>query len=270
MNEPLDDEDLVARYRALPRPEPSAALDAAVLAQARAAVRRTRPAWMAPLGAAAVVVLAVAVGWQLRGVPFESPDVLPQADSALPAERASEAPVDAEADAEATAATAAAQRNEAPTGAGPGARAPAPPPAPLREAKAERERQVEMRSATSTEAPAAPAPPAPAPPPEAPGMPAQALSKAQRAEPAPQPAAPPAPTAPPSAVVAPMAAEAASAELVRDAAADLADLEPAEWMDAIRRLREAGDVDAARAELRRLLDRHPDLELPEDLRDLRE
>jgi hypothetical protein len=263
MNEPLDDEDLVARYRTLPRPEPSAALDAAVLAQARAAVRRTRPAWMAPLAAAAVVVLAVAVGWQLRGVPFESPVVLPQADSSLPAERAGGAPVDAAANADATPVTAAAERNEAPAGAGPGARAPAP----LREAKAERERQAEQRSAVSLEAPSAPAPGATAPPPEAP---VQALSKAQQAETTPPPAAPPAPPLVAAAPVAPMAAEAASAELVRDAATDLADLEPAEWMDAIRRLREAGDVDAARAELRRLLDRHPDLELPADLRDLRE
>jgi Meckel syndrome type 1 protein len=61
-------DQLAAAYRKLPRPEPSPALDAAILAQARAALakpaRRTRwPAWFA---SAAAVTLAVGLAWQVR------------------------------------------------------------------------------------------------------------------------------------------------------------------------------------------------------------
>ena len=65
-------------YGRLPKPQPSAALDAAVLAAARAAVAsaapaiaapataaRQRPRWFVPLSAAASALLAVGVGWRL-------------------------------------------------------------------------------------------------------------------------------------------------------------------------------------------------------------
>src|SRR3954468_176926 len=62
-------------YRELPREEPSAAMDAAIQAQARTAFA-THPAplvpptgrrtWYFPFAAAAVIVLAVAVTWQME------------------------------------------------------------------------------------------------------------------------------------------------------------------------------------------------------------
>jgi hypothetical protein len=69
----IDEQRLLAAYRALPRPEPSAALDAAVLAHARAvlpAARRARPRWVTGLATAAVLTLAVGTGWQLREAPL--------------------------------------------------------------------------------------------------------------------------------------------------------------------------------------------------------
>ena len=69
-----DDSRLAALYRKLPRPEPDAKLDAAVLAMAHrtlnphlvatplaSAVSRRRARWLAPLGAAAGLVLAAGV-----------------------------------------------------------------------------------------------------------------------------------------------------------------------------------------------------------------
>jgi hypothetical protein len=54
-----DDPNLSKRYRELPREEPSRALDDAILAASRRAVRPRR--WFGPLAAAAVITLAVAV-----------------------------------------------------------------------------------------------------------------------------------------------------------------------------------------------------------------
>jgi cytoskeletal protein RodZ len=280
MNDPLDEQDLIARYRALPRPEPSAALDAAVLAQARAAVRRTRPAWMTPLAAAAVVVLAVAVGWQLRGVPWEPLAPLPP-DEVAPTS-------DAAAGASATgpAANQAVEIKQTPTmpPAEPAATpAPlaAPAPTAVGAAKAEREQPAGLQNPPTAASPPAaaraatvPAPPAaPPPPPAEPAPRAEPWAKRQRAEAAPAPPAPAAPPAPPMVAApadAPMAAEATMAEERIAPLSDAADLELAAWIDAIRRLRDAGDVIAARREVERLRLRHPDFELPPDLRDLHE
>jgi hypothetical protein len=75
MSEPERDAELARRYGSLPREEPSAEMDAAILAAARRAAE-TRPAplvvptarrrWYFPLAAAAVIVLAVAVTVQLE------------------------------------------------------------------------------------------------------------------------------------------------------------------------------------------------------------
>jgi hypothetical protein len=61
-------DELAQAYRRLPRDEPSPELDAAVLAQARAALgpRRALPRWGAGLGMAAVLALAVGLSWQVR------------------------------------------------------------------------------------------------------------------------------------------------------------------------------------------------------------
>jgi Meckel syndrome type 1 protein len=55
-----------AAYAALPRREPGAALDAAVLGAAHRAVRRERPRWPFALASAAVMALAIGIGWQLQ------------------------------------------------------------------------------------------------------------------------------------------------------------------------------------------------------------
>ena len=73
--EPEDEAQVLARYRKLPKPQPSAALDAAILAQARAAVanpatvprvERRRSRWPAVFATAATLALAVGVSWQIR------------------------------------------------------------------------------------------------------------------------------------------------------------------------------------------------------------
>ena len=60
------------RYRELPREEPPAALDAAIRAHARRALGRRRR-WYVPAAAAAILVLAVAVTWQIER---EQPDLV--------------------------------------------------------------------------------------------------------------------------------------------------------------------------------------------------
>lgn len=58
---------LVGAYRRLPKAEPSPAIDAAVLANARAAVtKRGRPRWPGLLATAATLTVAVGLAWQLR------------------------------------------------------------------------------------------------------------------------------------------------------------------------------------------------------------
>jgi hypothetical protein len=88
MSEP---DDLVARrYRELRREVPSAALDVKVLAAARSAVapRSFTRRWAAPLGAAAVVVLAVGVTLQLQHEEAKRP----AAPEPVPAQRTGQAP----------------------------------------------------------------------------------------------------------------------------------------------------------------------------------
>jgi hypothetical protein len=60
--------DVEAAYRRLPNIEPPAALDAAVLAAARAAVAKpaARARWLVPVSAAATAVLAIGLAFQLR------------------------------------------------------------------------------------------------------------------------------------------------------------------------------------------------------------
>jgi hypothetical protein len=63
-----DERELATLYARLPKAEPDAALDAAVLAHAGRAVpaRRHRARWPVALGSAAVLVLAAGLAWQLH------------------------------------------------------------------------------------------------------------------------------------------------------------------------------------------------------------
>jgi Meckel syndrome type 1 protein len=62
-----DDSRVAALYRRLPKDEPDARLDAAILAQARAAVapRRARPRWLPAMSAAAAVVIAAGLAYRV-------------------------------------------------------------------------------------------------------------------------------------------------------------------------------------------------------------
>ena len=57
---------LVAAYRRLPQVEPPAALDAAVRAHARAALRPAKPRWPGLLATAATMTIAIGLAWQLN------------------------------------------------------------------------------------------------------------------------------------------------------------------------------------------------------------
>lgn len=74
-----DERELATLYARLPRIEPSPELDAAVHAAAMRAQPRRRSRWPLAIGSAAVLVLAVGMGWHLGREP-----VLPPAARSLP------------------------------------------------------------------------------------------------------------------------------------------------------------------------------------------
>jgi len=229
MTDELRDERLTRLYREGATAEPPAALDAAILAAARAEVA-PKPArrragwqrWCAPAGLAATVVLTVTLTLLVRqeqALREEAlpPSVAPQAPAAAPAPK--QEPV-------------------------PPAVSPAVPAAPPAKAKAapllrEAERRVPAEVAV--------------PPQQAPALPA---------------AAPPALESK-SLQAAPAAADAVDMrprrEALRKEAAGAART-PEQWLEEIRRLRREGreaEADAALAEFRKA---HPDYRLPDDLR----
>jgi Meckel syndrome type 1 protein len=74
-----DERELATLYARLPRVEPSPELDAAVHAAAMRAQPRRRSRWPLAIGSAAVLVLAVGMGWHLGREP-----VMPPAARSLP------------------------------------------------------------------------------------------------------------------------------------------------------------------------------------------
>jgi Meckel syndrome type 1 protein len=264
MSEPFEpsdprDEALVALYRRLPRPEPPPALDLAVLAQARSAVRRPRQRWLAPVSAAAVVVLAVGVAWQWRAQSLDGgpasplPPLPPSAASPQPADamksavpgaaaergvdenRARSGPVDAppvpaaSADASTAAGRGAAADTSVPSEIATRAEPPAPAQATTRQRLREQVPDVAPEASPAEVQDAAPAPvPAPAAPPAEPaplviGESEWRADDGARTETAP---APPAPAAAPEAVPKAVGARASEARRMaspppeRDVAAD--------------------------------------------------
>lgn len=288
-----DEQELRALYARLPKVEPDASLDAAVLAQAtRATPVRRRPRWPVAFGSAAVLVLAVGVAWQVRDT---SPlTVRPEAAPAAPT-RAARAVEQAKASPTATDAGVAGTLTEP---AKPSMKASAMAPAPRRAVHSAR---VATEAPVSSFAPVATPAPAPAPPPaEAEMAPVPA--------PAPAPPAPPAPAAPaepapanafhytdgnPSAPISegliapgpkPASGEARKVDAAQQAKVEAifreldaaksparpssADLPPDDRVGEIRRLLNQGQRDEAVRQLRDFRRRYPHYDLPQDLRDL--
>ena len=263
----LRDDELSRLYREAGCDEPSAGVDAAILAAARqalaAAPARRRSAWLswlAPAGLAATVVLTISVVMLTR---HEQPDLLP-APAQTPATPAA-------APASATAADSR-PRQEATLPA-----ATLPPESPP--AKSTARKPLPERPAET--APSPPAPPAVAPVSEP--FPAAATAGAVMKAPAVAPTAAeaasarqslaspvgPAPVmestaAPDRALAAPRPAPAAARALPPAARSGV---DPETWLETIRRLKRQGDVDAAREQLAAFRRSYPDWPLPDDLRD---
>src|ERR1700704_2555588 len=98
MSEYDDEREAERLYRQLPRAEPPAALDAKLRAEARRAVvshpaplvaPTGRRSWYFPVAAAAVIVLAVAVTWQVEREQGDEGAPLPQSAPA-PAQKLAE------------------------------------------------------------------------------------------------------------------------------------------------------------------------------------
>jgi hypothetical protein len=187
------DDRVSAAYRGLPREEPSASIDAAILAASRRAApaRRARD-WRVPVSIAAVVMLAAGLTFHMRN---EQPDVDLQAPPARDAfSPTAPAQPQAQPQSQATPEPAASAAQQAPP---PAAKEPKPAhaPAPLgkvvpatpapfpAEAKLkEASPPVEEERARAEAAPPAAAPVAPPPPAAA------TVTAPMRAEPAPMPA----------------------------------------------------------------------------------
>ncbi len=282
----VDEAVLAAARAAVGAGAPAAATEASPgTTAARAPRRRTR--LPAVLGVAASVVFAVGIAWQLK---FDDPTttsapppaVEVAADSAAPAAEPTEAPAITEP---------APARNAPPAAAAPPAPvkplAPASPPTAPVEAPAPAE---EAFSADTYSA--APPPPAPAQAPaEKAAAPAaeervaldaiqvtgskietprdRSALRAQRAAPA---------ASARSEMPAPAAAMAAPADVggqpessAITTAVDADALLPRrQWIERIRERRDAGDLDTARASLKRYLQQYPEVRVPRDLRALLE
>lgn len=269
--EPLTPEEraLAERLARLgPHGEPSPALDARVLAAARAELEaaappaRRRRRWPYMVGIAASCALAVGVAWRLRPVP--EPPAMARKDAA--ATVAEMAPVEA--------APPAAAKQAAPV-----APPPVPPPAQAPEPT------VDAAAATAREADAA----APVAAAKAAGETATRSAEAAPSFVAEPPATPPPAAAtrtdrngaPPGQPIRQEAGAAAQAREPRLAAPppeeDVEDIPPTTadspevrdaWLQRIRELMAAGELDLARESLARFRERHPQHPIPDDLRPL--
>jgi hypothetical protein len=246
---------LSAAYRAADHPEPSPALDVAILDAARRAlvpVRRRRFAWAVPMATTAVLVLGISLLFTLQR---DAPETLREAAPLPPQARSEAAP-------------------------------PSPPaaltdtveqPAPAEPAKpgdtAER-LQLERRGGAAPAPTAASAPPARATASRESSTPAGAAIEphpfpTETAD-VPQPAAAKAAAdqaeRPEAAATARSPAPAVSPGMARLKAASPAADAPEPWLERIRQLLREGRMEEARKSLDELRKRHPDFLVPEDLR----
>ncbi|WP_147651916.1 hypothetical protein [Vulcaniibacterium gelatinicum] len=278
--EPLTPEEraLAERLARLgPHGEPSPALDARVLAAARAELEaaappaRRRRRWPYVVGIAASCALAVGVAWRLRPLP-EPPAMARKEAAATVAEMA---PVEAAPPAAAMQAKPVAPPQPVP----PPAQAPAPAvdaaaatareadaAAPAAAAKAASEvapENAEAAPAFVAEPPATLAAPAPAPPPPAAATRTD-RNGASTGQPVRQEAGAAA-QARESRLAAPLPEE--DVEDIPPATADNPEVRDA-WLQRIRELMAAGELDLARESLARFRERHPQHPIPDDLRPL--
>ena len=275
-----------------PHGEPSPALDARILASARAAqatpVRRVRR-WPLALGLAASLVLAAGIAWRLRPLPGPMLEEGMTRTAAAPAEAiegagtAQETPKEKREvpSAPVAAGSATASRGRAPAtdearadttapAAAVTRSAPVPAPVPL---------PPPPEPAVVLDAPAPPAPAMaalPPPPPAPPASDAGALPPRAAAAGTPAPiarkaASPAAQAEEDAGFDAAAAADAASGdeppEDVPPATADAPAVREA-WLQRIRELLATGQTEAARASAKEFVRRHPDAPLPDDLRAL--
>jgi hypothetical protein len=92
MSEHDDEREVARRYRELPREEPRPELDAAIRAAAGERASRRSVRWYGPVAAAAMLVLAVAVTWQVERNKPEFVDATGPTESKLSKEQAAAAP----------------------------------------------------------------------------------------------------------------------------------------------------------------------------------
>jgi hypothetical protein len=279
----MHDTELSQAYREAKHPEPSAALDARILAAAQAAVapQRRRPAWFSwavPLSTTAVLVLGISLLFRMQ---LEAPETLrkdmpplPALESApSPATSVSDAPADRSV-APAATAQAIAERKTDQTSA-----APKPSSAPTVAAAAPESAVNTAAVASVASAPAAMEERAAI----APMLPPRSSSFADSTA-VPAPASVLAAAAGASLVreyairaekesaakaVSPSAAPASAARLKQgmsrmQAASPLMD-SPEQWAESVRKLLREGKVEAARTRLQELRKRFPDFPLPPDL-----
>lgn len=294
----LHDAALSQAYRELPQELPPPALDQAIRAAARQALSspasppRRHHRWYLPQSLAAMLVLAVGIGLMLRqmgddALRLEAPGATrTPARAPVPAVAQPSTPVQPLTPA-AEGATAAEKTVAEKTAAPPSAsrateRAIAPPPAIRQKADRDdhRREQTTTQPAPPAAAPVGPEPqafPGTAPPPPPPTQDAyRAPDKIKDAAAADNPAASmakPSATAPvradqPQDEHAPRRSPAAAKKLEQGAAPALPILPVADWLDKIRRLRDAGDIAAARRELGELKKQYPDQAIPPDLQAL--
>lgn len=284
------DDKLRRRYREIATEEPSAVIDAAILARARAA-RPRRNRWMGPVSIAAVLVLGIGVSLRMQldqpGIETSDPlrEASPPSEYSLPPAEEPPAPPPATATDAAKLSTpskpAAAQPLPPPKPAAAKPLADAPRPQPGAAAFTPSPPPVQPTRPAAPPASAASPPPAAerqrlAAPPASPPPAANALPQAPAAARVPQPAARSEEAAavgrvqeaPAAGTAAPPSAKREDAQLdalgVRELRKSVAaDSDPARELERIAKLREVGqhaDADIALAEFRK---RHPDYRIPE-------
>jgi hypothetical protein len=300
-----DDSRVAALYRRLPKDEPDAKLDAAILARARAAVatRRARPRWFPAMSAAAALIVVAGLAYRLSPNVWNERSAVSenaQQTIAAPAPPAAPAPTNEP------------QQSADTAGAASSRATPAPMPQPTR---VERERSTTEEKARGelgkVEQPKTPAAAfatqsapaknlksadkqsardsvdaatansnvlqsqsaarmksvAPAPRIDAVPLPESAPQTAAKPNAFPGAAASAAYSPPPAP---PSAAMAPAREMAKPSAANVeVNLYPEHWIADIRQMLEDGRRDDAIKNLAAFRKRYPDYKLPDDLRDLK-